>query len=64
MVIYVLNVQKYLQPAHYLLVNIFLQRVPLSDFLPSKHFNVDSTLLLDWYDVATLHNVKSTLKQR
>ena len=31
---------------------------------PSKHFNVVSTLLLGWYDVATSHNVKSTLKQR
>ena len=33
-------------------------------YWPSKHFNVGSTLLLDWYDVATSHNVKSTLKQR
>ena len=31
---------------------------------PSKHFNVGSTLLLGWYDITTLHNVKSTLKQR
>ena len=31
---------------------------------PSKHFNVGSTLLLGWYDVATSHSVKSTLKQR
>ena len=32
--------------------------------ISSKHFNVGSTLLLGWYDVATSHNVKSTLKQR
>ena len=32
--------------------------------IPSKHFNVGSTLFLGWYDVATSHNVKSTLKQR
>ena len=32
--------------------------------LLSKHFNVGSTLFLGWYDVATSHNVKSTLKQR
>ena len=31
---------------------------------PCKHFNVGSVLLLGWYDVATSHNVKSTLKQR
>ena len=35
-----------------------------ASFKPSKHFNVGSTLLLGWYDVATSHNVKSTLKQR
>ena len=33
------------------------------DYTPSKHFKVVSTLLLGWYDVSTLHNVKSTLKQ-
>ena len=32
--------------------------------MPSKHFNVGSTLLLGWYDIATSHNAKSTLKQR
>ena len=32
--------------------------------LPSKHFNVGSTLFLGWYDVATWNNLKSTLKQR
>ena len=32
--------------------------------LPSKHFNIGSTLFLVWYDVATSHNVKSTLKKR
>ena len=31
---------------------------------PSKHFNVGSTLFLGWYDIATSHNDKSTLKQR
>ena len=31
---------------------------------PSKHFSVGSTLFLGWYDLATPHNVKSTLKQR
>ena len=30
----------------------------------SKHFNVGSTLFLDWYDVLTSHYIKSTLKQR
>ena len=35
-----------------------------SSSFPSKHFNVGSTLFLGWYDVATSHNVKSTLKQR
>ena len=30
----------------------------------SKHFNVDSTLLLGWSDIPTLHIVKPTLKQR
>ena len=34
------------------------------DFTVSKQFNVDSTLFLGWYDVTTLHSVKSTLKQR
>ena len=28
---------------------------------PSKHFNVVSTLVLGWYDVATSYNVKLTL---
>ena len=32
--------------------------------IPSKHFNIGSTLFLGSYDVATSHNVKSTLKQR
>ena len=32
-------------------------------FPTSKHFNVGSTLLLGWYDVATRNNHKSTLKQ-
>ena len=45
----------------FLHINAFLANVL---FHPSKHFNVGSTLLLDWYDVATSHNVKSTLKQR
>ena len=35
-----------------------------SSSFPSKHFNVGSALFLGWYDVATSHNVKSTLKQR
>ena len=30
-------------------------------YIPSKHFNIISTLFLSWYDVATSHNVKSTL---
>ena len=34
-----------------------------STMLPSKHFNVVSMLFLGWNDVATSHNVKSTLKQ-
>ena len=33
-------------------------------YFPSKHFNIGSTLFLGWYDVATSHNIKSTLKQR
>ena len=33
-------------------------------YCPSKHFNALSTLFLGRYDVATSHNVKSTLKQR
>ena len=32
--------------------------------VPSKYFNVGSTLFLGLYDAATSHNVKSTLKQR
>ena len=40
-----------------------LQRFDIGN-QPSKHFNVGSTLFLGWYDVATSHNVKSTLKQR
>ena len=36
----------------------------LAIYLPSKHFNVVSTLFLDWYDIATLHIVKWTLKKR
>ena len=32
--------------------------------LPSKHFNVVSTLSFGWYGVGTWGNVKSTLKQR
>ena len=35
----------------------------LISLIPSKHFDVGSTLFLGWYDVATSHNVKSTLKQ-
>ena len=32
--------------------------------IPSKHFNVGSTLFLGWYDVTTSHSLKSTSKQR
>ena len=35
-----------------------------SDVTPDKHFKVGSVLFLGWCDVATSHNVKSTLKQR
>ena len=30
--------------------------------IPSKHFNVVSTLFLGWYDVETFENVKFTMK--
>ena len=35
----------------------------LISLIPSKHFDVGSMLFLGWYDVATSHNAKSTLKQ-
>ena len=41
-----------------------LREFDIWECYPSKHFNVGSMLFLGWYDVATSHNVKSTLKQR
>ena len=49
-------------------LNSFLCVIP--DFavkltvFPRKHLNVVSSLSLSWYQVATSHNVKSTLKHR
>ena len=43
---------------------IMLQKFAIKyRIIPSKHFNVVSTLSLGWYDVATWDNVKLTLKQ-
>ena len=39
-----------------------LREFDIWECYPSKHFNVGSMLFLGWYDVATSHNVKSTLK--
>ena len=36
----------------------------IQKIFPSKHFNFVLALLLGWYDVAKLNNVKLTLKQR
>lgn len=40
------------------------QRLWIFNLLPSKHFDVVSSLFRGWYDVGTLDKAKSTLKQR
>ena len=48
----------------FLRLQISCLKIYQNQMFPSKHFNVVSTLFLGWYDVATSHNVKPTLKQR
>ena len=60
---------QYLRSLFWFLLTILSASLPNAAFIrnlsiPSKHFNIFSTLFLSWYDFATSYNIKSTLKQR
>ena len=60
---------QYLRSLFWFLLTILSASLPNAAFIrnlsiPSKHFNIFSTLFLSWYDFATPYNIKSTLKQR